>query len=310
MTEIGKMVALWRGMVGARERRYRQMGRLVREVVFYLVLASLTVVFLAPLVWMVSASFKPEGFVWQYPPALIAERIQWWNYTDAWAAFPFWRGLRNTMTITVGVMVGRLLSASLTAFAFARLRFPGRRVLFMLVLSTMMIPYHVTLIPQFIMFRNLGWLNSFKPLVVPEYFGGAAFYVFLLRQFFMTIPHEYDDAARIDGCGTFGIFWKIMLPMSAPALGTVAIFTFMNNWNDFLAPFIYLNNQEKYTLAIAIRMWQRYAGGLPGSGSLYKQPDWCQIMAICTVLTIPPALVFFFAQRYFIQGVVISGIKG
>ena len=234
-------------MGGAWMRRQQTGQRLLGRAFLYLALAVLTAVLVAPLVWMVSASFKPEGYVFEYPPRLIAEQIQWWNYVEAWNQFPFWRSLLNTMTIVVGVEAGRLLSASLTAYVFARLRFPGRNALFLLVLSTMMIPYHVVLIPQYLLFRNLGWLDSFNPLIVPHFFGGGAFFIFLLRQFFMTIPRDYDDAARIDGAGTFAILWRILLPMSKPALATVAIFTFMSEWNDFLAPLIYLNSQEKYT---------------------------------------------------------------
>ena len=295
------------GTGGEWMRRQKIGQRLLGRLFLYLVLAVLTIVLIAPLIWMVSASFKPEGHVFEYPPRLIAEQIQWWNYVEAWNQFPFWRSLRNTMTITVGAELGRLLSASLTAYVFARLRFPGRNALFLLVLSTMMIPYHVVLIPQYLLFRNLGWLDSFRPLIVPHFFGGGAFFVFLLRQFFMTIPRDYDDAARIDGAGTFAILWRIILPMSKPALATVAIFTFMGEWNDFLGPLIYLNSQEKYTLAIAIRQWQQVA--VWGAGA-YMPPTWNAIMAMATVLTIPPVILFFFTQRYFIQGVVISGVKG
>ena len=287
--------------------RMAKARRLAGEILYYLMLFLLMAIFVAPLIWMISTSFKPEGYAFEYPPRLIAERIQWWNYSDSWAQFPFWRSLGNTMTITLGVLAGRLFSASLTAYAFARLRFPGRNLLFMLVLSTMMIPYHVLLIPQYVLFRTIGWLDSMKPLIWPVWFGGGAYFVFLLRQFFMTIPHDYDDAARIDGCGTFGIFWRIMVPMSAPALGTVAIFTFMGNWNDFFGPLIYLNSEEKYTLAIAIRQWQHVA---VWGGGAYIPPKWVHIMAMSTILTIPPVLVYFFTQRYFVQGVVISGIKG
>ena len=285
--------------------RKPRLGRIIREVLFHGVLITLAAVFLTPLVWMVSSSLKPEGYVFEFPPRLIAERIQWWNYGEAWAQFPFWNALKNTLTVTVGVMVGRLLTASITAYVFARLRFRGRNTLFMLVLSTMMIPYQVTLIPQYLLFRTLGWLDSIKPLIWPSWFGGGAYFIFLLRQFFMTIPRDYDDAARIDGCGTFGIFWRIVLPMSGPALGTVAIFTFMGGWNDFFGPIIYLNTQSKYTLAVAIRQWQRSTFLSIGG---YRA--WRHIMAMCTILSLPPTLVYFFTQRYFVQGLVISGIKG
>ena len=208
------------------------------------------------------------------------------------------------MTVIVGVLVGRLLTASLTAYVFARLRFPGRGPLFIMVLSTMMIPYQVTLIPQYLLFRDLGWLDSMKPLVWPVWFGGGAYFIFLLRQFFISIPQDYDDAARIDGCGTFGILWRVILPMAAPALGTVAIFTFMGSWNDFFGPIIYLNTEEKYTLAVAIRQWQQTAW----VGIGYRA--WRHIMALSTILTIPPTVVYFVTQRWFVQGIVISGIKG
>ena len=287
--------------------RYLLVRRLGR-VFFYAVLVFFALVFLAPMVWMVSASLKPEGNVFEIPFRLwVPGEIHPENYTVAWSQFPFWRALRNTMTIMVLSMFGGLTSAVLTAYVFARLRFPGRNVLFVLVLSTMMIPSQVTLIPQYILFRNLGWLDTFLPLTVPAFFGGGAFAIFLLRQFFMAIPSEYDDAARIDGCSTFGILWRIIVPLSLPAIGALAIFSFMGHWNDFFGPLIYLNSQEKYTLAIAIRQWQQVA--VWGAGA-YRPPLWVHIMAMATILTIPPVLVYFFTQRYFIQGIVISGVKG
>ncbi len=306
MEELSMVERRARYLDATRLRRTAVARRVANDALYYLLLVLLTIAFVVPLVWMISTSLKPEGYAFEFPPRLVAERIQWWNYTDAISEFPFLTSLMNTMTITVGVMVGRLLSASLTAYVFARLRFPGRNLLFVLVLSTMMIPYQVTLIPQYIMFREIGWLDSLKPLIWPTWFGGGAYFIFLLRQFFMTIPRDYDDAARIDGCGTFGIFRRIIIPMSWPALGTVAIFTFMGCWNDFFGPLIYLNSQEKYTLAVAIREWQHAANMTLG----FDPPKWVHIMAMSTVLTIPPVLVYFFTQRYFVQGVVVSGIKG
>ena len=169
-----------------------------------------------------------------------------------------------------------------------------------------MIPQQVRLIPQFLLFRWFGWLNSMKPLIWPSWFGGGAYFIFLLRQFFMTIPRDYDDAARIDGCGSFGIFWRIIAPMSAPVLGVVAIFTFIGGWNAFFGPTIYLNTIDKYTLAVAIRQWQ-WLGDLSAGAN---KPGWVHIMAMSTVPTLPPVVVYFFTQRYFVQGVVISGVKG
>ena len=292
--------------LGRREWRRRLVRRVVGKVFLYLTLVLLTAIFLLPLVWMVSTSLKPEDKVFEYPPRLFTN-FQWWNYTDAFEQFPFWQSLKNTMVITTFAMLGRLLSASFTAWVLARLRFPGRNAVFVLVLSTMMIPYQVTLIPQYIMFTKIGWSDSFKPLIVPNFFGGGAFAIFLLRQFMMTIPREYDDAAYIDGCGFFGVFWRIILPLSLPGLATLAIFTFMGNWNDFLGPLIYLSSPDKRTLAIAIRQWQV----LKITASAAWVPAlWSHLLAMSSLLVLPPTLLYFFAQRYFIQGIVISGIKG
>ena len=286
--------------------RMAKARRLGGEALYYLMLLLLMAIFVAPLIWMTSSSLKPEGSVFEYPPRLIAERIQWWNYSDAWAQFPFWRSLGNTMTITMGVLAGRLLSASLTAFAFARLRFRGRGALFVLALSTMMIPYQVTLIPQFLLFRQLGWLDSMKPLTVPAFFGDA-FSIFLLRQFFMGISNEMEDAARIDGCSLWDIYWRIILPLSKPALGTLAIFHFMWVWNDFLAPLIYLNTGPKQTLMIHFMIFEN----LLFSPEIQTRPYfYSHVMAVATLIALPPILVFFFTQRYFIQGIVTTGVKG
>jgi ABC-type glycerol-3-phosphate transport system permease component len=193
----------------------------------------------------------------------------------------------------------------MAAFAFSRLRVPFREPLFVLVLATMMLPYHVTLIPQFLLFRDLGWLNSFYPLVVPSFLGTSAYMIFLLRQFFMSIPREYDEAAEIDGCGYVGIFWRIVLPQARPALGVLAILTFLQEWNDFLAPLIYLNDRSKMTLAVGLKVWE---GQLkqPGSDII----PISHTLVISSVMTLVPMAVFFVAQRRFIQGVVISGVKG
>ena len=283
-------------------KRLRRLG--IRLLLVYAPMAALALVYMSPLIWLVGSSVKPESQVFEYPPRFIPRSFVWFNYPEALIQFPFIVTSLNTLTIVVGVMAGRLLTASLAAYGFARLRFPGRNALFVLVLTTLMIPYHVILIPQYLIFRDLGWLNTLKPLIVPAWFGGGAFFIFLLRQFFMTIPREYDDAARIDGCGFIQVWWHIIMPMSLPALGAVAIFTFMGEWNDFLAPLIYLNTPEKQTLAIAVEQWRR------SSVHTGYNHQWNHIMAVATVVTVPPLLIFFFAQRHFIQGVVISGIKG
>ena len=288
--------------------RSERLGRLARQAVgrafIYLGLLIGIAIFTGPLYWMVASGLKPEGDVFEYPPNFFPSTIHWYNYPEALDTFPFVRSLTNSAIIIIGVELGRLITSSLAAFGFSRVSFPHRDKIFVLVLSTLMIPYHVTLIPQFLIFRDLGWLDSVYPLIVPNLFGGGAFFIFLLRQFFLTIPKDYDDAARIDGCGTFGIFWRIIMPQSLPALGAVAIFTFMWTLEYFLAPLIYLNSPEKHTVALAYQQWQR------SPQHFGFKHGWNHIMAIGSLITLPPVLVFFFTQRYFIQGVVISGVKG
>jgi multiple sugar transport system permease protein len=279
---------------------------LASQILIYILLIAGAIVFGFPLLWLVGTSLKPESEVFLFPPNLIPHTLQLDTYPLALALFPFVTGLENTLTIVIGVEVGRLLSATIAAYVFARLRFPLRTPLFFLVLSTMMLPYHVTLIPQFLIFRNIHWLNTFWPLIVPSFFGGGAFYIFLLRQFIMGIPREYDDAAEIDGCSPFGTYWRIILPLAKPALGAVAIFTFMDQWNDYFGPLIYLNQEKYYTLALSFKIWQVSQQ----SGLGYKPQPYDRIMAIATLITLPPVIVFFLAQRYFIQGVVVSGLKG
>ncbi len=280
--------------------------QLVGQILVYILLVAIGFMLAVPFLWLVSSSFKTETDAFRIPPSFIPRPIEWGNYATGLTDFPFVRSTVNTLIIVVWVMVGTVLSASLVAYGFARVRFPGRTALFILVLSTMMIPTHVTLIPQYLLFRQLEWLDSFKPLIVPSFFGGGAFYVFLLRQFFLTIPLDYDDAARIDGCGTFGVFLRIILPLSKPALGTMAIFTFMSQWNAFFEPLIYLNRFETQPLAVALTTWVQTAHG---STSMHYVP-WVAIMAVSTLIALPPVMVFFFAQRHFIQGVVVSGMKG
>ena len=287
------------------ERTWRVTRRVTGRVSLYLVLALGLVIFVAPMYWLAASSLKPEGDVFEYPPNFLPSQILWSNYPEAIASFPLVNSLKNSAFIIVTVELGRLLTASMAAFVFARIRFPFRDKLFLLVLSTMMIPYHVTLVPQYLIFRDLNMLDTPYPLILPNLFGGGAFFVFLLRQFFLTIPQDYDDAARIDGCGNFGIYWRIIMPISLPALGAVAIFTFMWTWEDFLGPVIYLNTPDNHTVSVAYVNWQRKSGM---TYAFWK--NWNHIMAMGTVITLPPVLVFFFAQRYFIQGVVVSGIKG
>lgn len=279
-------------------RRMRQWGAALLN---HLVLIPLGLLFLLPLVWMLSTSLKDSSGVFAFPPQWIPNPLRFENYTLAMTALPFGRYFWNTSVITFGAMFGQLFSCSLVAFSFARLRWSGRHWLFIVVLSTMMLPNQVTLIPTFLIFRSLGWLDTFLPMIVPAFFGGGPFLIFLMRQFFMTLSTELDDAARIDGCSNFGIYWRIILPLAKPVLIACAIFSFESHWNDFIRPLVYLQSQENYTLSLALHAFNSNYG---------RGTEWNQLMAASLVVMLPVIAIFFIAQRYFIQGVVFTGVKG
>lgn len=224
--------------------------------------------------------------------------FHWQNYTKAFEMMNFWRNLKNTLFICFTTVLGTVFSSALVAYGFARIEFPMRNGLFLVVLATMMLPYQVTLIPLFALYSWLGWNGTFLPLIVP-YFFGVPFYIFLLRQFFMGIPEDLSAAARIDGCSEFGIFWRIILPLSKPALATTALFMFLFQWGDFLNPLIYLQDDRQYTLAVALQQFQSQ-----------HESAWGPLMAMSTVITLPIIVLFFLTQRTFIQGITMSGLKG
>ncbi|GGJ00595.1 sugar ABC transporter permease [Alicyclobacillus cellulosilyticus] len=279
-------------------RKRMPVAQRVYRVFIYALLTALSALFLVPLFWMVSSALKSSSEVFVFPPVWWPKHPEWGNFKQALTTLPFGLYALNTLLIAVVNVVGNVVSCSLVAYGFARFRFPGRRILFMLLLSTMMIPSQVLLVPQFIMYHDLGWINTFLPLTVPAFFG-SAFYVFLLRQFFMTIPPELEEAARIDGAGTFRIFTTIVLPQIKPALTAVAIFSFQGAWNDFLSPLLYLNDQAKYTLQLGLTQFQ---------GSFHT--DWNLIMAASVVVILPMLIIFFLGQRYFVQGITMTGTKG
>lgn len=286
---MGLASRLW----GRRARRW------IWNAFWYAVLSFFAVVLAMPLAWLVSTSLKtgPQTFV--MPPKWIPDPIVWENYPNAFRAVPFHRYFWNTIQIVIFATLGTLLTASMAAFAFARLRFLGRSFLFGLVLATMMLPGIVTLIPTFIVFRYLGWINTLLPLIVPSWFGGGAFNIFLIRQFFMTLPYDLDEAARIDGASNFRIYWSILLPLSKPAMATVAVFSFIHHWNDFFLPLVYLQDTDKWTMAI----------GLQGFKDLYST-SWNLMMAASTAMILPLLILFFLAQHYFVSGIHLSGIAG
>jgi ABC-type glycerol-3-phosphate transport system permease component len=282
-----------------RRVRTRTQRKAFADAITYLILTALSIFILLPVGWMLSTALKSNAEVFRFPPRWLPREIHWENFREGLTFLPFMRYLANTTFITVASVFGQLISSPLVAYAFARLRARGRNVLFILILATMMIPSQVTMIPLFILYRILGWVDTYAPLIVPNFFG-SAFFIFLLRQFFLTIPTDLGDAARIDGCSHFGVYWRVYLPLSRPAMATVAIFTFMWNWNDFLAPLIYLSTTEKWTLTLALSRFISH----------YGRTQWNLLMATSLVVVLPCILLFFFAQRYFIQGIVITGVKG
>jgi ABC-type glycerol-3-phosphate transport system permease component len=282
-------------------RRARE--RLHRAGVLLLILPG-AAAFLAPFFWMISTSLKDPKLVYLFPPQIIPDPVRWDNYVTSMTRLPFHVYAWNTFLITALASLGALLTASLVAFGFARVRFPGRDVWFLVLLSTILLPGQVTLVPTFIIFRSLGWVDTYYPLIVPYWFGGTAFSIFLLRQFIATVPLELDDAARIDGCSLLGIYWRIVLPLVTPAVAAVAIFQFLHHWNDFFQPVIYINSRDNWTLALALNALRRERDG----GSF--NTDLEILMAATVVVMIPPLLLFFLAQKYFIQGIVFTGVKG
>ena len=264
----------------------------------YLLLIALSIVYMIPFVWLLSSSLKTDADIFAMPPKWIPKPVHWENYKEVFLQVPFLRFLGNTAIITVLVMIANVLVSGMVGYAFSRLRAPGKNILFLLLLSTMMLPSQVTMIPLFIMFKNIGWVDTMLPLIVPSFFGGSALYVFLFRQFFSTIPISLDEAAKIDGSGYFGTFVRILLPISKPIMITVAIFSFMGSWNDFMGPLIYLNDMNHFTLAIGLNLFK----------TQYVQ-NWNYTMAYNVMMILPVLILFFMAQKSFIQGIVITGNK-
>jgi ABC-type glycerol-3-phosphate transport system permease component len=283
----------------------RVRGRAARlpwgKVVAHLVLGVGGLLMMVPFFWLLSSSFKQPHEIFRLPPLFIPETFRWQNYQEVLFDQPFPRLVRNTLIVTVPATLGQVVTSSMAAYGFGRLRFPGRDLLFGAILTTLMLPYAVTLIPVYVMFKNLGWLGTFLPLIVPFWFGGGAFNIFLLRQFFLAIPNELEEAALIDGASYPTIFVRIVLPLSVPAVIVVLIFSFLFHWNDFLAPVIYLNSINLWTVAIGI---------LGLKGALGSRDTTHLMMAMSTLMLLPIVAIFFAAQRAFIQGIVLTGMKG
>jgi ABC-type glycerol-3-phosphate transport system permease component len=264
----------------------------------YLLVGIGSAFFLLPLFWMVSSSLKPNYQVLEVPPRWLPNPVQWSNYPEALTYVPFGRFAINTFVIAAFTIVGHVLSCTVVAYGFARLQAPGKETLFLVLLATMMLPYPVTMIPIYVGFKSIGWINTFFPLIVPAFFGNP-FYIFLLRQFFLTIPPDLEEAARIDGANTLQTIWHVILPLVGPAMATVAIFTFQEAWRDFLPPLIYLHDQTKYTVSLGLSFFR----------SNYDI-RWSYLMAASLVTMLPVVIVFFVAQKSFIEGITLTGIKG
>jgi len=276
------------------------MKRGFRQLPVYGLLLIGSVVFVLPLLWMVSTSLKPIDETMAMPPVWVPQDPRWRNYPEAIEAMRyFWSYLWNTVLLCVLTVIGAVLSSAMAAYGFSRIRWRGRDRVFVVVLLTMMIPFPVIMVPLYTLFRSVGLIGTLVPLWLPTFFAGA-FNVFLLRQFFLQIPHDLTDAARIDGCSEWRIFWQIILPLARPALLVVALFQFLATWNDFLGPLIYLTDQRDFTLALGLQFFQSQHGGT----------EWHYLMAASTLVVLPVIVLFFFAQRYFVEGVSMTGLKG
>ena len=263
----------------------------------YFVLTLGAFVMLVPFAWMASTAFKDPGAAFAYPPEWIPDPVTLESFRRVWTIVPFGRYLLNSIIVTVSVTVAEVLTASLAAFAFARLTFPGRDRIFLLYLATLMIPGQVTIVPNFIIMRYLGWIDTYQGLIVPASF--TALGTFLLRQYFLSIPRELEEAARIDGAGYFQVWWRIIMPLAGPALATLAVFSFMGSWNSFLWPFIMTSTPEMRTLTVALRSFQTEYG-----------TEWALLMAGSVISLIPMVIVFLLAQRYFVRGIATTGLGG
>lgn len=279
--------------------RRSQFATRAKQVALYAILLLMSIVYLLPLYWMISTSLKMTGHEMVIPPQWIPDPIVWRNYIDVFEQVTLTLYIRNSLIITLTATFFGVLTASLAGYGFARLTFPGRNFFFTCCIASLMLPEIVTLIPEFILFRRIGWTNTFLPLIVPWSLAGSSFAVFLFRQYALTIPRELDEAARVDGAGTLLIWWAIIVPLSKAVLATMAILGFIHHWNEFLRPLIYLGRPELRTLALGLRAFRGE-----------YQLAWNYMMAVALIMLLPILILFFLAQRQFVQGIVMTGIKG
>jgi len=273
----------------------------IRRIGLYILLLFFSFLFALPFFWLISTSLKTDPQTYHIPPIWIPNPVRWRNYPEALSFYPFGRYFLNTLQIAIPSAIGVTASSALAAYGFSRIRWRARDPLFFICVSTLMLPFQVRMIPLYITFKSMGWLNTFLPLIVPRFFGGP-YYIFMLRQFFLTIPQELSDAARVDGCSELGIFWRIILPLARPALAVVGLFEIMRAWNDYLGPLIYINDQTRFTIALGLQQFR--------TGFTAERLIWPYLMAASTAVILPILILFFFTQRTFIEGITVTGIKG
>lgn len=263
----------------------------------YMGLIVVGLFFFIPFLWMLSTSLKADNQIFAYPPTWIPKPMVWQNYVDAFTSIPYMQYIRNSMTTVFFAVLGNVISAPMIGYAFSKLHWRGREKVFLLVLATMMLPFQITMIPLYSVYVKLGWINTYLPLVLPDFFG-RAYFVFMMRQFFNNIPNDILAAGRIDGAGEFRIYWQLILPLARPGIVTVALFAFVWSWTDFIGPLIYLTRPEKWTISLGLSQFATSFGFL-----------WAQLMAASCLFIVPMVIVFFFLQRYFLEGISTSGLK-
>lgn len=276
----------------------KKVNKRLNKLVVYVILMLFSLAFIVPFLWLISGSLKSSTELFADPPIWIPEVLNWSNYKEAFSAFPFFLYLKNTLIIVFFTCIGAVLSNSLIAYGFSRIDWKYRDGIFIIVLATLMLPFQVIMIPLFLLFKNMDWIGTYYPLIVPHFFGNA-FFIFLLRQFFKGIPKELSEAAKMDGANEFIVFWKVILPLSKPILATVVIFQFIEAWRDFLGPLIFLSDNRLYTLSLGVQQIMSQ-----------NDPRWGLLMAIGVAMTLPIIIIFFFLQRYFIEGITFTGSKG
>ena len=280
-------------------QKARRRREISAKILRWTLLVVLGFIMMAPFLWLLTTSLKPEYQVFLYPPQWIPNPVMWSNYGDVLTKVPFMVWFANTLKVTGLSLLGTLLSATCVAYGFARVQFRGKDFWFMILVATMMLPAVVTMIPTFILFSKLGWIDTFLPMVVPAWFGGTPFYIFLIRQYMTTLPMDLEEAASIDGASSLMVFLRIIVPLCKPVLGTVGIFSFIANWNDFMRPMLYLNSPEKKTMAVGLRYFQSQWG-----------TEWGLMMAAAALMIAPVLVVYFATQRYFVRGIAMTGIAG